>query len=182
MFKITKPINNEEERKLILTLQNTLPKGFKVNMIKCGNDDYKVYLEDTGCECKYSSGLVYIHNIDTLRQQFEGELQENIETPDWVDGRKGFSTTLYKGTFSYEVDSVTKTGRNAFDFTVPNPSHLLFKVNWGGANSTSTGFVTPAEFEDNLTYLRRAESRGGKRGITYAIINESLLNELEDVK
>ena len=89
---------------------------------------------------------------------------------------------MYRGTFSYEVDSVTKTGRNAFDFTAPNPNHLLFKVNWGGANSKSTGFVTPAEFEDNLTYLKRAESRGGKRGITYAIINESLLDELEETR
>lgn len=182
MLKINKPTNTEEEARLISTLKNTLPKGFKVSMIKCSGDDYKVYLEDTGCECKYSSGLVYIHNIDTLRQQFEGELQENIETPDWVDGRKGFSTTLYRGSFTYDVDSVTKTGRNAFDFTKPDPSHCLFKVNWGGANSKSTGFVTPAEFEDNLIYLRRAESRGGKRGITYAIINEALLNELEETK
>ena len=181
MFKIFRPSNEKDEQNLINTLTHTLPRSFKVELVKDAEGEYKIYLEDReeGEYCKYSSGLTYIHNIQTLRQQYEGELQENIETPDWVDGRKGFSTTLYQGVFSYVYDKTTGTGKNAFDYTKPENTHSLFRVNWGGANSPSRGFITPPEFEDNLTFLKRAESNGGGRGLTYAIVCNELLNELE---
>ena len=182
MLVITKPTNRNEELKLIKMLKNTLPKSFEVYIYNNeATGDMKIYLEDReeGQYGKYSSGLVYIHNIETLQKQFEGELQENIETPDWVDGRKGFSTTMYEGTFCYDYIKATGTSLNTFDYTKPNPTHALFKVNWGGANSPSRGFINPPEFEDNLTYLKRAESNGGGRGLTYAIIAKSLLEEME---
>ena len=182
MLKITKPTNQYEEMKLISMLKNTLPQSFEVYIRK--NDvtgDMKIYLEDREDDKygKYSSGLVHVHNIDTLQKQFEGELQENIETPDWVDGRKGFSTTLYEGVFSYEYIKKTGSSLNLFDYTQPEATHALFKVNWGGANSPSRGFINPPEFEDNLTYLKRAESNGKGRGLTYVIIAKSLLDEME---
>lgn len=182
MIVINKPTNKQEESSLVKMLLNTLPKSFKVDLVKDANGEYKVFLEDIedGGHSKYSSGLTYIHSIDTLRQQYEGELQENIETPDWIDGRKGFSTTLYKGAFHYEYDKTSGKGKDIFDYTQPENTHSLFKVNWGGANSPSRGFVMPREFEDNLSFLRRAESNGGGRGLTYAIICNSLLDELEE--
>ena len=182
MLVITKPTNKYEELKLIKILKNTLPQSFEVYIYNNeATGDIKIYLEDReeGQHSKYSSGLVYIHNIETLQKQFEGELQENIETPDWVDGRKGFSTTKYEGTFCYDYIKTTGTGLNTFDYTQPNPSHVLFKVNWGGANSPSRGFINPPEFKDNLTYLKRAESNGGGRGLTYAIVSKALLDEME---
>ena len=184
MFTVTKPNNRYEETKLISTLKNTLPKSFEVYMVQDVKGDYKIYLEDREevQYGKYSSGLVYVHTIETLNAQFEGELCEPIETPDWVDGRKGFSTILYKGSYCHRPIKDSKEGMHVFDYTIPNPTHSLFKVNWGGANSPSRGFITPPEFEDNLIYLKRAESNGGGRGLTYAIISDEMLLHLEDTQ
>jgi hypothetical protein len=49
-------------------------------------------------------------------------------------------------------------------------------VYWGGANDTSRGFVKPKEFEESLSYLKRTESSGGGKGITFVIIPLQLLN------
>ena len=184
MFKIIKPTNTQEELKLIGILKNTLPDSFNVELAKEEDGEYKIYLEDReiGQRGKYSSGLTYVHSIETLNAQFEGDLCTPIETPEWVDGRRGFSTILYKGVFCYNYEKLTGDCINAFDYTAPKPTHSLFKVNWGGANSPSRGFITPASFEDNLVYLKRAESNGKGRGLTYAIISNKLLDELEEVQ
>ena len=182
MLHITKPTNIYEEMNLIKMLKNTLPKNFEVYIVTDAvAGKLKIHLDDRedGQYSKYSSGLTYIHSIETLQRQFEGELQENIETPDWIDGRKGFSTTAYDGVFYYIYDKTTGCYTNVFDYTMPDPTHTLFKVNWGGANSPSKGFINPPEFEDSTTYLKRAESNGGGRGITYAVIAKALLDEME---
>lgn len=77
------------------------------------------------------------------------------------------STANIGGTKLKEVKGrffTTKKGAKAFDTTVKNPTHILYKDGWGGCFNDYRGRKLP----DGL-YNRRASSNGGGVGYDYAV-------------
>ena len=153
-------------------LKNALPKGCGVDV----NDEIIRIIDDG--DSKYSSGITTVHTRSTLSSYMEGDLLQVIDSPEWVDGCRGKSCYVMDGAYSTECNEESGATSVVFDATASEKTHKLYKVYWGGANDTSRGFITPSEFEDNLAYLRRTESSGGGKGITYVIIANQILEEL----
>ena len=151
-------------------LKSALPKGCGVDI-----DEEIIKITDNG-DSKYSSCITTIHTRATLASYMEGNLLQVMESPEWIDGCKGKSCYVMDGAYHTEYDKATGRSTAIFDATSEEKTHKLFKVYWGGANDTSRGFVKPKEFEESLSYLKRTESSGGGKGITFVIIPLQLLN------
>jgi hypothetical protein len=81
--------------------------------------------------------------------------------------------TFYKSTANIggtELEEIkgrfftTKKGAKAFDTTVKNPTHILYKDGWGGCFNSYRGRKLP----DGI-YNHRASSNGGGAGYDYAV-------------